>query len=439
MANELQFVGRVSQTGLTVTAQVYDQAGAQVGSDVACSEVGSSAIYQGDMPTAALGSYAVVFVSAGERISFGRIVWDGAQEVTGNDVVAAIPTPPTAAEIYTEFTSGSNEDVFKADVSSLATSAEITAQTATLNAEHDATQAAIAALPAPLTAAQVNAEVDTALADYDAPTKAELDASEAAILAALPTLVEMEGSAVLTAVADVSGLATASQLTAAESNIVGALPPAPPSAAAIYAEFTSGNNEDVFKADVSGLTVDLQPVLNAISALNDFNPVSDTVARVTLVDQVTQNADMRGTDGANTIAPDNATIASILADTNELQANQLNFATATGFATPSDLTGLATSAEIASLLSTVAAEHVSTRSTVTANGSSATSDAVWAEQIEGTFTATELLRLISAVLLGKVTLVGSTYTFRDTEDTKDRVIAETDADGQRITVTKDAT
>lgn len=37
-----------------------------------------------------------------------------------------------------------------------------------------------------LTAAQVNTEVDTALADYDGPTKAELDTAEANIIAAIP-------------------------------------------------------------------------------------------------------------------------------------------------------------------------------------------------------------------------------------------------------------
>jgi hypothetical protein len=47
---------------------------------------------------------------------------------------------------------------------------------------------------------------------------------------------------------------------------------------------------------------------------------------------------MRGTDGANTVAPDNASIAAILADTNELQGNQADWATATGFATPADVT-----------------------------------------------------------------------------------------------------
>lgn len=50
-------------------------------------------------------------------------------------------------------------------------------------------------------------------------------------------------------------------------------------------------------------------ISNAIAALNDFDPASDTVANVTLVATTTTNSDMRGTDGANTVAPDNAGIA----------------------------------------------------------------------------------------------------------------------------------
>lgn len=51
-------------------------------------------------------------------------------------------------------------------------------------------------------------------------------------------------------------------------------------------------------------------ISNAIAALNDFNPASDTVSNVTLVATCTSNSDMRGTDNANTIAPDNAGITS---------------------------------------------------------------------------------------------------------------------------------
>ena len=76
-------------------------------------------------------------------------------------------------------------------------------------------------------------------------------------------------------------------------------------------------------------------IINAISGLNDFNPATDTVANVTLVGTTTTNTDMRGTDGANTVAPVDVSsdVTAILADTNELQLNQNNWLTATGFST----------------------------------------------------------------------------------------------------------
>lgn len=49
-------------------------------------------------------------------------------------------------------------------------------------------------------------------------------------------------------------------------------------------------------------------IASSIAALNDFDASTDTVARITLCDTVTVNSDMRGTDSANTIAPDNAGI-----------------------------------------------------------------------------------------------------------------------------------
>jgi len=87
------------------------------------------------------------------------------------------------------------------------------------------------------------------------------------------------------------------------------------SAATIYSYFTSSGREDAFKADVSGLST--------------FDASTDQVVA----------SNMRGTDGANTIAPVDvsANVALILADTNELQANQGDWATATGFATPADV------------------------------------------------------------------------------------------------------
>jgi hypothetical protein len=47
----------------------------------------------------------------------------------------------------------------------------------------------------------------------------------------------------------------------------------------------------------------------AIAALNDFDPATDTVVNVANVAVCASNTDMRGTDGANTVAPDNTGIA----------------------------------------------------------------------------------------------------------------------------------
>jgi len=88
-----------------------------------------------------------------------------------------------------------------------------------------------------------------------------------------------------------------------------------------------------------------------VTNMSTFNPTTDTVANVTLVATTTTNTDMRGTDAANTVAPDNTSVGTILTDltaftvsalpkirailvdTDDLQQNQTNFATATGFST----------------------------------------------------------------------------------------------------------
>ncbi len=49
----------------------------------------------------------------------------------------------------------------------------------------------------------------------------------------------------------------------------------------------------------------------------------------------------------------------------------------------------------------------------------------------------EALRELTAVLLGKSIKVGNIRTYRDMADTKDRLVATTDADGQRTAVTRD--
>lgn len=67
--------------------------------------------------------------------------------------------------------------------------------------------------------------------------------------------------------------------------------------------------------------------------------------------------------------------------------------------------------------------------------------AVWAKALEGTYTAGDIMRLLSAVAAGKSTIVdlgggAATVTFRDINDIADRVEADM-TDSERTTVTLD--
>jgi hypothetical protein len=84
MSNELQYYGYPDQTGLTVTAKVYDAAGAQVGSDITTTEVGSLGIYTANMPSAPFGQYGVRFFSGATLVGQGFINWDGSKEMEFN-------------------------------------------------------------------------------------------------------------------------------------------------------------------------------------------------------------------------------------------------------------------------------------------------------------------------------------------------------------------
>jgi hypothetical protein len=65
-------------------------------------------------------------------------------------------------------------------------------------------------------------------------------------------------------------------------------------------------------------------------------------------------------------------------------------------------------------------------------------DDVLDEAVEGSYTLRQYLRLFASALLGKVSGgATTTNTFRDTSDSKDRITATVDADGNRTTVTLD--
>lgn len=100
MSDELQYYGAPEDTGLTVTAKVYNNSGAQVGTDVSCTEVGVLAIYQGDMPTASSGIYVVRFTDSEDSLlGHGKIHWDGTVEIDESTVsadIAALNNPSSS-------------------------------------------------------------------------------------------------------------------------------------------------------------------------------------------------------------------------------------------------------------------------------------------------------------------------------------------------------
>ena len=75
-----------------------------------------------------------------------------------------------------------------------------------------------------------------------------------------------------------------------------------------------GDNVSVIGIDAAGdewadIEIPVQTTAQQIDDLSTFDPALDAVANVTLVGTCTTNTDMRGTDGANTTAPDNAGIS----------------------------------------------------------------------------------------------------------------------------------
>ena len=67
-------------------------------------------------------------------------------------------------------------------------------------------------------------------------------------------------------------------------------------------------------------------------------------------------------------------------------------------------------------------------------------DAVWDEVVDGTTTARQSVRLQNSALAGKASgLATTTAVYRDLADTKDRITATVDANGNRTAVTRDAT
>ena len=171
---------------------------------------------------------------------------------------------------------------FKADVSGLAATGEAATAVATLNDFDPATDVVAHVTLVDTTTtntdmrgtdnAELSGAATAALAAYDPPTKAELDA------AVSPLAVE----ATLTAI---KGAGWSTETLAAIKAVLD-------TAAADVANIDGAAMRGTDGAELAGAAA------TAVAGLNDFDPATDVVAHVTLVDTVTTNTDMRGTDGA---------------------------------------------------------------------------------------------------------------------------------------------
>lgn len=90
-------------------------------------------------------------------------------------------------------------------------------------------------------------------------------------------------------------------------------------------------------------------------------------------------------------------------------------------------------------VASLAANAITAAATATDFGAEI-ADAIWDEVVDGAATARESVRLANATLGGKASGLGTTTAvFRDLADTKARVSATVDADGNRSAVTRDLT
>ena len=366
MANELRYIGLETQTGLTVTAEIYGEDGVQVGGAIAATEVGATSIYTADMPSVAAATYAIRFFSSGAVIGSGAIEWNGAEEVTARDLEADIATVDTVVDAILVDTDDlqTNQGNF-ATATGFATPADITSAVAPL-----ATQASVDTIDgivddilvdtnelqtnqgnfATATGFATPSDVTTAVAPLA--TQASVDIIDGIVDAILVDTNELQTNQGNFATA--TGFATPADVAAVgvdtDQILLDIAALSIPTAAQIYAEFTTGSNEDVFKADLTGIALssevaavgaDTDQILLDLAALSIPTPAQIYAEFISGTNEDAFKADVSGlATSAEISALNNITAADVYAEftagTNE-------------DAFKADLTGIALSSEVAAV------------------------------------------------------------------------------------------
>lgn len=178
-----------------------------------------------------------------------------------------------------------------------------------------------------------------------------------------------------------------------------------------------------------------------MAALNDLSAAEVRTELGTELGRIDANVSSRLASGSYT-APANADVAAIKAKTDGLPSD------------PADASDIAAAfGAVNSALATIAGYVDTEVSAIKAKTdlipaapaavgdiptAAAIADAVHDEVVEGTTTLRQSVRLANAALGGKASGLDTTEaTFRDLADTKDRIVATVDADGNRSAVTRD--
>jgi len=202
------------------------------------------------------------------------------------------------------------------------------------------------------------------------------------------------------------------------------------SVASVTAGVTVGTNNDK-----TGYTLTQAFPTNFASL--DIN-ASGHISRVTLVDTTTTNTDMRGTDGAALASAWTSTRAAYL-DSVLLAVNNNRTVQVTGsHRVAADMHESQPGAIHATTFEAGAIDATA----LAADAANEIADALLdrADAIETGLTLRGAIRLDTAALAGKLSgAAGTTVTIRNVGDTKARITATVDADGNRSAVTTDAT
>jgi hypothetical protein len=282
--------------GSTLTARVWQDNGAsdftQVGSDVSMTEsTNAPGLYRGDMPATGAGRYWVQFLDSGALVPNATTMldWDGTAVVSGETLRAAIASnTSTLSAIDNGLTEVAGTGFDSATDSLAALQAQGAAAGSSLSTILD--------YWADVSEDNAGTQRFTAAALALAPNDVGGDATEANQTSIINALTAMQGAGFVEANHSLEAIAT------------GAFDPDTDTVANVATVTGNiGGNVTGSVGSIDGVT------FPANFASLDING-SGHVVRVGLVDTVTTNSDMRGTDSAllasSFIPPDNAGIAS---------------------------------------------------------------------------------------------------------------------------------